>query len=101
MLEPGSYSSGTMRPEDLIPTFMGALESVDKPRAMKLIKEYADVFDYLEEDGEEVQDDMDFLLNEELFGALNDYCPEGYYFGASEGDGADYGVWPVDPAWLD
>ena len=96
-LEPGSYSHGTMRSEDLIPEFMSMLESVDKDRAEKLIKEYSDVFDYLYENVPEevdmaLEENMGYLVDE-LFDILNDYCPPYCYFGAHEGDGADYGVW--------
>lgn len=101
-LEPGSYSHGTMRSEDLIPEFMSMLESVDKDRAEKLEFEFNGVFDVLngtieEIDGTEIdeikmQEDMGYLVDE-LFDILNEYCPPYCYFGAHEGDGADYGVW--------
>jgi len=28
--------------------------------------------------------------------ALNEYAPDGYYFGAIEGDGSDFGFWAIE-----
>lgn len=33
------------------------------------------------------------LLLEDLFDTLNNYAPEGCFFGAHPGDGSDYGYW--------
>lgn len=35
-------------------------------------------------------------LMDDVFNAMNEAAPEGYYFGAHEGDGADFGYWPVE-----
>jgi hypothetical protein len=35
-------------------------------------------------------------LLESLFDTLDNYSPEGYYFGAHPGDGSDYGFWEMD-----
>ena len=82
----GSISSGTMRPEDLIPDFASELEALAKDGAFaELIREANALEDY-------ESDDADGIL-EELFDALNSYAPSYAYFGAHPGDGADYGFW--------
>lgn len=90
----GSVSSGTMRSEDLIPEFMSVLKSLDRERYDRIATDYADVIDG---DGDDDDDDddgeqADYCL-EALFDALNDAAPPFMYFGAHEGDGADYGFW--------
>lgn len=32
---------------------------------------------------------------QEIFDEMNEIAPEGHYFGAHEGDGADYGYWVI------
>jgi hypothetical protein len=92
----GSVSSGTMRPEDLIPTFLAELDALSNHNH-NLIKEVGERFnksvdwgaagdDYWE--GEEAGYDL-----EALFDALGDLAPDYCYFGSHEGDGADYGYW--------
>jgi hypothetical protein len=87
----GSVSSATMLPEDLIPSFLWELEHQRPLRRIhgRLVREItarmatANYFD-----GDDCSDDLD-----ELFTALDDYSPEGFYFGAHPGDGADFGYW--------
>ena len=107
-LEIGSISHGTHRNEDLIPAFLDALESVDPEHV--LIKDY----NYQCQNARMSQEmaahsalkrskpwsmgdwynsqDASYMI-EDLFDALNEYCPPYCYFGACEGDGADFGVW--------
>jgi hypothetical protein len=80
----GTVSHGTLRDDDLAVAFLDALESVDAGRAAELYAEY----DAMGEDSEELPEFV-----QECFDILNEYCPPYCYFGAHEGDGADFGVW--------
>lgn len=83
----GTISHGTMRPEDLIPTFTDWLESQKPLRRehRKMLTAWKNEDEY---DGET------FL--EDLFDALGEYAPPYFYFGAHPGDGSDYGYWLSD-----
>ena len=83
----GTVSSGTMRPEDLIPAFASELDWLGgcSRAERKLINEANRIEDY---DSEEAG----FILDE-LFEALNERAPAYGYFGAHPGNGADYGFW--------
>ena len=88
----GSISTGTMRYDDLLPTFADELERLNKLAKTGIaggntnaIEDARKVTDF---DSEETQWTMD-----ELFDYLNDYAPPYAYFGAHPGDGSDYGFW--------
>lgn len=101
----GSVSHGTLRLEDLIPAFVDALSDVlewdslnPNPRLsvaeheacqdeLGLIERWIAEEDYFESDG--AIDALEWLQD-----TLQDLAPEGYRFGAHEGDGSDYGFWP-------
>jgi len=93
-IQVGSVSSGTMRPEDLIPTFTGELLSIDRNNKVGnhvnriLNKSNADQLqEYF--DSEDSGYDLDALFDE-----LNNVCDLPYvHFGSHEGDGSDYGFW--------
>lgn len=102
----GSLSTGTLRPCDLIPTFLRAIAHLD-PDA------YAAILDTLEKAGTPIHfltsivssgldvhpwwdsDEAGYLL-EDLFDALDALAPEGCYFGSHIGDGSDFGFWPYE-----
>lgn len=46
-------------------------------------------------------EDASYFLNEDIWDAMNDIAPEGCYFGATEGDGCDYGFWESRPEYGD
>lgn len=102
----GSVSSGTMRPEDLIPAFLSVLEQYRPREARKLTWRYRKLINTMQRgwyyvngqpvycDGvpDEMQDSAAWFL-EELFDALDAIAPPYVSFGAHEGDGSDYGYW--------
>lgn len=90
----GSISSGTMRPEDLIPTFAAELDALRNGTCrahQKLATEARNL--KLDADGYFADQDAARDVLSELFEALGDYAPAYGYFGSLEGDGADYGFW--------
>ena len=114
----GSVSSGTMRAEDLIPSFLWELQHQKPLRRehRKLAREIAKRMDadythdheadgckYMgldiwncgkNQDAENYYgtEDAEYDL-EALFDALNEYAPAYFYFGAHCGDGSDFGYW--------
>ena len=74
---------GTMITEDLIEAFEGLLQTMD-PKGYKR---------YMQSHRGWKKDDPDGYLNESLWNKMNEYAPEGYYFGAHPGDGSDYAYW--------
>lgn len=90
----GSVSTGTLRLEDLLPAFIDALEQIE-PDAEETLR-LRGVVNHLDRRGEMDTDEAHETLFE-LFDALDGAMPEGWRFGAHEGDGADFGVWEYDP----
>ncbi len=100
---PGSISHGTCRTEDLLAAFTRELEWLtqagrnDRTDAQtQLITEAQAALDKLSANAEGFNDDIqeaDYIL-EQMFDALDEFAPEGHYFGAHPGDGSDFGYWP-------
>jgi hypothetical protein len=114
----GTLSHGTYSPDDLIPTFYDALGALVAGHCIPLrsrdqhnayldalgpwaAKRAAEARQWAEtltaKCGAEGLDFSDYEeaydLLDELFDALNEFAPEGVYFGALEGDGSDFGFW--------
>ena len=90
----GSISSGTMRPEDLIPTFAAELTRLAKQPGILSPKRRKEQLEWLQvvtediADNQQVDSDLDIL-----FDMLSEYAGPYFYFGAHPGDGSDYGYW--------
>jgi hypothetical protein len=103
-------SDGTLRSEDLLPKLCDALYSLGKKQLAKdLYKEGQVALDTIKrlEDAswrnelsdedcalyQTAWDTISWIINEDLFDALNENAPKGYYFSSHEGDGACFGFW--------
>ena len=107
----GSISTGTLRPEDLLTSFADKLDSFDcKAFYSKVGKDSFELYypselifsayrcrNYYQEQelgsNPTIEEDAEYLVNEQLPDALQEYCPPFVYFGTHEGDGADFGFW--------
>lgn len=82
----GTVINSTMVNRDLIPAFASKLKSLDEEgQYSELVREAESLDDY--------DNDAACSVLEDLFEALQDFAPEGAYFGAHMGDGADFGFW--------
>jgi len=107
ILHAGSYSTGTMRTEDIITMFetIGQIVNCDD---CKLDAHLAHALGTAASEHEESchvdecqganrwLESRDEMVND-LWDHVNDqHTPNGHYFGAIEGDGADYGIWETE-----
>jgi len=93
----GTVIAGTLRNEDLLNAFIGEVEYLmagylDQSIAQTYYEAQEILYKY-ETDATEVDESIASELVNELQDALNEYAPEGMYFGTLEGDGADFGWW--------
>lgn len=101
-IETGTISHGTLRPEDLIPAFLGAIKDLDEGIYREIIENWDAYFvercctpramDYPTSTDLNRRED----LLEHLFDTLDGMASPGTYFGAIEGDGSDFGFWPIE-----
>jgi hypothetical protein len=95
----GTVIAGTLRNEDLLNAFTGEVEYLMAGYLDQSIEQaYYDAKDCLfrYEANPEVDEGIASEIVNELIDALNEYAPEGMYFGTLEGDGADFGWWYIE-----
>lgn len=92
-------SSGTLRPQDLIPKFLLTLEFIG-PKAYEQLQTLP--FQLIPSHALE-DDDADFWTSdkcleamETLVDSLDEWAPPGFTFGSHEGDGSLFGFWPLE-----
>jgi hypothetical protein len=83
-----------MRTQDLLRAFAAELDRItdDYPNTVEDAYTHADAIDEEEESAED--DAAETLVA--MFDALESFAPDGCYFGAHPGDGADYGYWEYE-----
>jgi hypothetical protein len=92
-------STGTLRPQDLIPAFLATLQGLGPAASADAESFSRDLPPHARD--EEVADwwgseDCAWLLDD-IVDALDGHAPDGHHFSASEGDGACFGFWESDP----
>lgn len=96
-----TVSRATLRNQDLIPAFLNALAHLDPPvyeqMTMGIREETAQYGEELweDDDSEWWYTESAYWVLEQLIDSLDACSPDGYYFGAHEGDGSDFGFWKV------
>jgi len=90
----GSVSHGTLREEDLIPAFEDFLRRHGS-RPPRRPAGIASLLRVGSAAGAHAWESVSWYLNEVLWGRMEALAPPYAYFGASEGDGADFGYWPM------
>ena len=96
----GTISYGTLRNQDLLPTFLDTLRDIAPVHYEQIMfSPFGAIPAHAQED-----DDADWWVSEdaydllsELTDALDEHAPEGYYFGAHSNSDADvdFGFWPI------
>jgi len=81
MIKAGSISTGTLNPRHLVSAFLDELAYIGLAPP-----------DRLDTDSDDEYVDV-------LFCMLADVAPDNMYFGAHQGDGADFGFWPIEEIW--
>ena len=89
---PGSVISGTHQTADLIRAFAAEYERLSPDDAKEEIEEAYKLADEADLGDRHAENANEALY--QLHDMLNSLAPEGHYFGAHEGDGADFGFWP-------
>jgi hypothetical protein len=95
-----SISSGTLLTSEILQACMDLLEEWDPKGAERLRDRHPEILcgDSLYGEADrlnsgDLAEEASSLLNEEVWDAMQGIAPEGTAFGASEGDGADFGFW--------
>ena len=87
----GSISTGTLIPHELCDAFASELAYLLGTSATPDQRELLEAVDAMTGDDLEECDDLLEAITREL----EDLAPEASYFGARDGDGADFGFWPL------
>ena len=102
VIQTGTVSHGTMNPIDLVPVFADLLAELsgnnpESPESGLLHDCHKYRNGLINRVNDSDFDETESELVNDLFDALNEYAPDGFYFGAHCGDGSDYGFWQVEP----
>lgn len=91
---PGSVSTGTLKPDDLINAFLPVLRDIDNKTFLGIAARRPHGSFYVST-GDYYTDLNEYVV--ELIDTLDRLAPKGYHFGTLEGDGSDFGFWENFP----
>lgn len=109
----GTVSHGTMRPDDVLPAMMEALDSIKhdiaadvrqddtaedteyRIKTVGMIDNVLGAMEARQEDDGYWNDEQAVWDMDEVAQLLESFSPPYVYFGAHPGDGSDYGFWPA------
>lgn len=96
----GTVSRGSMRIQDILPACMDVLLEYHPSAYREIINtlsgEVGTTYTELcgDQDNPDWQSELlSWIVHEDMWDAMDEIAPEGYFFGAHPGDGADYGFW--------
>ena len=95
-IQAGTVIAGTLRSEDLLEAFSRELDSIRGISEAHYRLVFVAQNRWYLDDGRDEQEEEVSAIVSELQDALNEYAPEGMYFGTLEGDGADFGWWYIE-----
>lgn len=95
-VEPGTVISGTMRDEDVIPALLAVLDTHAPERAIEIRGIYPNTIRELTAGNKAPGVTAVEMLRTDVWEAMEGIAPDGCYFGAHPGDGADFGFWESD-----
>ncbi len=87
----GSISTGTLRVSEVLDSFLSALRRLGGKLQRADANKIRRMLDRDESDWTEEESDFASELLSEVQDRLQGYAPECFYFGTSQGDGADFG----------
>lgn len=109
----GSASRNTMRVQDLVPKFLGVLAEYHPDAWNTITDDIAEMIngrnascvhdsinydEFMSDDSYALwqSEEIGYILNEDIWDAMQEIAPDGFFFGAHPGDGADYGFWAIE-----
>lgn len=87
----GSISHGTLKTDDLVKAFIDALGTIQLSVKERTAVRHASAL--FEKKFEPDEEELEWTY-EELRDIIDEHLPPYCYFGTTEGDGSDFGVWP-------
>lgn len=98
--EVGTVIGGTLRADDLLPAFLNELKKFEPNHRLVIeaetVEMCTDIVSGTSAENAIWNDERISELISDIHNALAEKAPDGLTFGNTEGDGADFGWWPIE-----